>query len=180
MELDAALYEAPWYYARSLQTQGKLDRAVVLYERAASLRVDDYQAPIFAAIAYKALGHDDEARAAATRGVATAERALALNPGDSRALYLGASTLQMLGETTRADEWARRAVQSDPSNPLLLYNIGCLYAVAGKRGLALDHVERAMELGMRNRDWLMTDPDLASIRDDPRFTALLTEVPGPR
>jgi TolB-like protein/Tfp pilus assembly protein PilF len=180
MELDAALYEAPWYYARSLQTQGKLDRAVVLYERAASLRVDDYQAPIFAAIAYDALGHDDEARVAAARGVATAERSLALNPGDSRALYLGASTLQLLGETARADEWARRAVQSDPSNPLLLYNIGCLYAKSGKPGLALDHVERAMELGMRNRDWLMTDPDLASIRDDPRFTALLTEVPGPR
>jgi tetratricopeptide (TPR) repeat protein len=180
MELDSALYEAPWYYARSLQTQGRLDQAVALYERAAALRVDDYQAPIFAAIAYDALGRGDEARAAATRGVAAAERALALNPGDSRALYLGASTLQLLGETARAEEWARRAVQSDPSNPLLLYNIGCLYAKSGKPGLALDHVERAMELGMRNRDWLMTDPDLASIRNDPRFLALLTEVPGPR
>jgi hypothetical protein len=31
-----------------------------------------------------------------------------------------------------------------------------------------------MELGMRNRDWLMTDPDLNSIRDDPRFIALVT------
>jgi hypothetical protein len=33
-----------------------------------------------------------------------------------------------------------------------------------------------MELGMRNRDWLMTDPDLVSIRDDPRFEALMTGV----
>jgi hypothetical protein len=56
----------------------------------------------------------------------------------------------------------------------MLYNIGCLYAVAGKPGLALDHLERAMELGMRNRDWLMTDPDLSSIREDPRFAALLS------
>jgi len=59
----------------------------------------------------------------------------------------------------------------------MLYNIGCFYAAAGKNGLALDHLERSIELGMRNRDWLMTDPDLDSLRDDPRFAALLPETP---
>jgi TolB-like protein/Flp pilus assembly protein TadD len=176
MELDSVLYEAPWYYARSLQAQGKLEEAVALYERAAELRVDDYQAPIFAAIVYRTIGRNAEGQAASQRGLAAAERALALNPGDSRALYLGAMELQIMGDPARSDEWARRAIQSDPTNPLMLYNIGCLYAVAGNRGLALDHLERAMELGMRNRDWLMTDPDLSSIRDDPRFVALLTGV----
>jgi hypothetical protein len=83
----------------------------------------------------------------------------------------------IMGDGARSDEWARRAIQSDPNNPLLLYNIGCLYAVAGKPGLALDHLERAMELGMRNKDWLMTDPDLESVRGDPRFAALLSEAP---
>jgi hypothetical protein len=29
---------------------------------------------------------------------------------------------------------------------------------------------------MRNRDWLMTDPDLNSLRDDPRFKALLSDT----
>jgi serine/threonine protein kinase/tetratricopeptide (TPR) repeat protein len=178
MELDSALYEAPWYYARSLQAQGNLDQAVVLYERAAELRVDDYQALLFAAIAYRGLGRNEEMRVTAPRAVAAAERALALNPGDSRALYLGAMAHQILGDVSRADEWARRAVQSDPANPLMLYNIGCLYAVAGKPGLALDHLERAIELGMRNRDWLMTDPDLESVRGDPRFVALITDVPA--
>jgi serine/threonine protein kinase/tetratricopeptide (TPR) repeat protein len=180
MELDPLLYEASWYYARSLQAQGKLDRAVLYYERAAELRVDDYQAPIFAAIAYRSLGRGEEAAAAASRGLAAAERALALNPGESRALYLGAMELEVTGDHARADEWARRAVQSDPTNPLMLYNIGCLHAVGGRPGLALDHLERAMELGMRNRDWLMTDPDLASIREDPRFKALLKEDTPPR
>ena len=173
MELDAALYEGPWYFARSLQAQGKLEQAVVLYERAAELRVDDYQSPIFAAICYRSLGRIDDGHAASLRGVAAAERALALNPGDSRALYLGAGELQYLGDSARSEEWARRAVQADPTNPLMLYNIGCLHAVGGRAGLSLDHLERAMELGMRNIDWLMTDPDLASVRNDPRFAALL-------
>jgi adenylate cyclase len=146
---------------------------VKLYERAAELRVDDYQSPIFAANCYRSLGRVDEARAASERGVAAAERALALNPAESRALYLGAVELQYLGDTARSEEWARRAVQADPNNPLMLYNIGCVHATAGRAGLALDHLERAMELGMRNIDWFMTDPDLASIRDDPRFGALI-------
>jgi adenylate cyclase len=55
----------------------------------------------------------------------------------------------------------------------MLYNLGCFYARRGDRGLALDHLERAMEVGMRNRDWFMTDPDLDSVREDPRFKALL-------
>ena len=59
----------------------------------------------------------------------------------------------------------------------MLYNIACLYAQSGQGGLALDHLERAIELGMRNREWLTTDPDFASIRGDPRFAALLTQVP---
>ena len=35
----------------------------------------------------------------------------------------------------------------------------------------------SVELGMRNQGWLMTDPNLDSVRDDPRFATLLTEVP---
>ncbi|MGI9043302.1 MAG: tetratricopeptide repeat protein, partial [Gemmatimonadaceae bacterium] len=176
MELDSVLYEAPWYYARSLQAQGKIEQAAVLYERAAELRVDDYQALIFAATCYRGIGKEDSARVASEKGIAAAERALAINAGESRALSLGAGGLYALGDTARAEEWARRAVQSAPTDPLMLYNIGCLQALMGNRGLALDHLERAIELGMRNNDWMMTDPSLVSVRDDPRFAALISEV----
>jgi TolB-like protein/Flp pilus assembly protein TadD len=175
MELDATLYEAPWYYARSLQAQDKIAEAVKYYERAAALRVDDYQALVFAGICYAALGRSEEARNANERALASIERALALNPTDSRALYLGSSVLHERGDAVKSEEWIRRAVQSDPNNPLMLYNVGCFYATVGKAAQALDHLERAMELGMRNVDWLLTDPDLASVRDDPRFAALIKE-----
>jgi TolB-like protein/Tfp pilus assembly protein PilF len=175
IELDATLYEAFWYYARSLQAQSKFAEAVTYYERAAALRVDDYQALIFAGICYGALGKTDEKLKADERALATIERSLALNPADSRALYLGSSVLSDKGDKIKAEEWIRRAVQSDPTNPLMLYNVACFYAVEGKTAIALDHLERAMELGMRNVDWLLTDPDLAAVRDDPRFAALIKE-----
>ena len=176
IDLDSTLYEGPWYYARSLQTQGKLEEAVTYYERAAALRVDDYQALIFAGICYRALGKGDEETRANDRALAAIDRALALNPSDSRALYLGANVLHDRGETIKSEEWIRRAVQSDPTNPLMLYNVGCFYALLGKTELSLDHLERATELGMRNVDWLLTDPDLESVRSDPRFEALIRDT----
>jgi serine/threonine protein kinase/tetratricopeptide (TPR) repeat protein len=176
MELDPTLYEAAWYYGRALQFEGKLERAAELYEKAAQLRVDDYQALTFAASSYEGLGRREKAVDAHRRALAVLERAISLNPGDSRAMYLGAIELERLGESKRAEEWARRAVQTDPSHPLLFYNLACFHAVAGRPALALDHLERAMELGMRSgRDWMITDPDLESIRSHPRFQALLTE-----
>ena len=176
IDLDSTLYEGPWYYARSLQTQGKLEEAVTYYERAAALRVDDYQALIFAGICYRTLGKGDEETRANDRALAAIDRALALNPSDSRALYLGANVLHDRGETIKSEEWIRRAVQSDPTNPLMLYNVGCFYALLGKTELSLDHLERATELGMRNVDWLLTDPDLESVRSDPRFEALIRDT----
>jgi serine/threonine protein kinase/Tfp pilus assembly protein PilF len=174
MDLDPKLYEASWYYGRALQAEGNLERAVQLYERAAELRVDDYQAVSLASGLYRGLGRHEESLDAARRSVLAAERVLAINPMDTRALYLGAGSLQFLGDDKRSEEWARRATASDPTNPLTLYNIACIHALAGRKSLALDHLERAIEQGMRNRDWFTTDPDLESVRDDPRFVALLS------
>ena len=133
----------------------------------------------FLATAYDAVGRRDRALDTFRKSVVAFERAISLNPGDTRAMYLGAVALERLGDSKRAEEWARRAVQTDPSHPLLLYNVACFHAVAGRPGLALDHLERAIEMGMRNRDWLMTDTDLESVRKDPRFLALLTDRTPP-
>ena len=43
MRLDPKLYEAAYWYARARLAQGKYEEAVKLFERAASLRPEDYQ-----------------------------------------------------------------------------------------------------------------------------------------
>jgi hypothetical protein len=57
----------------------------------------------------------------------------------------------------------------------MLYNIGCFHSVAGRVDLALDHLERAIELGFLQRAWYLTDSDLANVRGHPRFQALIAE-----
>ena len=175
IKLDPTLYEAPYYYGRTLQAAGKHERSVEMYERAVALRPDDYQALSFVTMAYQAIGDQKKMVEASHRMVEAAEHSLSLNPGDSRALYLGAINLEQLGESAKAQEWAERALQLDPQHPVMLYNIACFHAVAGRTDVAIDHLERAMELGFHHRDWVMSDSDLAGVRAHPRFKDLVAQ-----
>ena len=53
------------------------------------------------------------------------------------------------------------------------YNLACAYALSGNADKALDSVERAIGAGARQRAQYESDPDLASLRELPRFKALM-------
>jgi serine/threonine protein kinase/Flp pilus assembly protein TadD len=179
MRLDPTLYEAPYFYGRTLQSQGKLHEAAKMYEKAVLIRPDEYQTLSYLAMAYQSLGDRENMLETSARMVKAAERAIMLNPGDSRALYLGAINLERVGESSRAQEWANRALQLDPHHPVMLYNLACFHSVAGRVDIAIDHVERALDLGFLHKEWYLTDSDLANVRDLPRFRQLIAEkFPG--
>jgi serine/threonine protein kinase/tetratricopeptide (TPR) repeat protein len=179
MELDPTLYEAPYYYARMLQMQGRLAEAVGYYERAALLREDDFQAAGLAQVIYRSLGRSEDMKRAAERCVEAAKRAIAVNPGDSRALQMGALALQSLGEGTTSREWADRAIEVDPNEISTHYNVACLFSVAGDHERALDLLNRAVDLGWSRPEWLRQDPDFAALRENPLFQRLLSRLEGP-
>lgn len=178
MRLDPTFYEAPYFFGRLLQSQGKLEEAAKMYERAVSIRPDEYQTLSYLAMAFQSLGDVERTNAASDRMVKAAERAIALNPGDARALYLGAINLERLGQHERAEDWAARALRLDPSHPVMLYNLACFHSVAGRVDIAIDMVERALDVGFLHKEWYLTDSDLANIRDLPRFRAAIEEKFG--
>lgn len=53
------------------------------------------------------------------------------------------------------------------------YNIACAYARLGDRDRAFAWLERALALRFLNLDLALRDPDLASLRSDPRFARLI-------
>jgi TolB-like protein/Tfp pilus assembly protein PilF len=176
LRLDPKLFEAAYFYARAAWSQGKLELAAEMFARAASLRQDDYQALGLLANAYQGLGREHESRAASRRAVAAAERATALNPGDSRAWYHGAHNLHWLGEDERADQWAARAVEVAPDDAATLYNVACFYAVTGRAEEALSGLEASVAHGFAHGDWLRNDPDWTTLRGNPRFEKLLASL----
>jgi adenylate cyclase len=122
------------------------------------------------------LGRAEEAHAANREGVKRAERVLALNPVDVRALSLGSCALFIDGQTARAMEWSRKSLELYPDDMSTLVNATCLRAKAGQKEEAINTFTRVVALGWGKRDWVEHDPDYDSLRDDPRFQRLLARL----
>jgi tetratricopeptide (TPR) repeat protein len=56
------------------------------------------------------------------------------------------------------------------------YSIGSVYALEGLRNDAFEWLERSVALGNANRPCFENDPNLISLRDDPRFVELLKRL----
>lgn len=173
IHLNPKSFDAHYYYARSCASRGDYARAAALYEKAAEVRPEDYQALLLSVQTYRSLGRRDAERSASERGFERARRTLELNPGDVRALYLGATAQVQLGRAREGIEWAERALALEPNEPSVLYNVGCTFAQAGEHDRAMDLLERAVLPGMANRFWLEHDSDLDSLRELSRFKAYL-------
>lgn len=57
-------------------------------------------------------------------------------------------------------------------NPYIFHHVACAYAALGQADEALDAVYKALVFGYEHMDKIWSDPDLALIRDEPRFQSL--------
>jgi serine/threonine protein kinase/Flp pilus assembly protein TadD len=177
IRLNPNLFEPYYFNARARFQNGEFERAVRLFERAAAIR-DDYQAHFFAAQSHTALGRNTAAAAGYQRALDAARKHLELNPDDARAVTIGAVSLCRLGDKQVGLEWAQRAVTIDPEDAGVSYNVACLFALEGEDDEAIRYLEDAVKGGFWHREWAEKDPDLDSLRDHPRFKALIQNLPA--
>jgi adenylate cyclase len=64
----------------------------------------------------------------------------------------------------------------DPTEPMVLYNVACIYSMAGRIEDALDCLEKAARAGLSQKEWYEHDSNLDPLRSRPRFRALLKEL----
>ena len=108
--------------------------------------------------------------------VERAEKALAKDPANSLAPAGGAVGAALLGEDQKARDWIDRALLVDPDNIMMRYNLACTLIVGLKdRERALEvlgpYFERTVSPTQITH--LEADPDLDTVRDDPRFRDML-------
>ncbi len=178
IELDPTLFEAHYFYARSCVRQGRHREASRLFEQACEAR-EDYQARLLWAQSLEGMGAHEEAQVAYRKALEVIERHLELEPGDGRALTLGAIALIRQGESKKAMQWNDRALTIEPEDAVVLYAAACNYSVDGRTRKALDALESAIGYGFGQKDWIANDPDLDNIRAHPRFQQILETSSAP-
>jgi adenylate cyclase len=174
IELDPEHFDAWYFFGRSKVHEGDIERALGLFERAAQVRPEDYQSVLLQPQLYHSLGDRKREMETARRGIERARAVLELNPDDNRAYNMGAFALLRLGRREEAEEWMKASIRKAPMDSIVHYNAACFYALAGEVEKSLDCLENCyFKVGNLNREWLIHDSDLDSVRGHPRFAELL-------
>jgi TolB-like protein/Flp pilus assembly protein TadD len=176
IRLNPASYDAHYLYARHRVQGGEFERAVPLYETAIELRPDDYQALCLLAGSLLKLGRMERHADVALRAMQSLERQLAIDPRDGRALQLGTVQAARLGLRDKSRELAERALEARPDAFSTFYNVACAYSVLGDRDDALAMLDRAVQQGRGNLEWIEHDPDFDGLRSDARFDAIVNRI----
>jgi non-specific serine/threonine protein kinase len=176
LRLNPNSFEAYYLYGRMCFAWGKIERSADMFRRAAAVQRDDFQSPILLGQSLRMLGRMEEAAEATRQGIRRVERRLTIDPIDARALSLGANALADDGRTEEALAQMARALEIHPDEQGVLINAACLYAHLGYAEKAIGILERCFAKGYGKRDWIENDPDYDSLRDNPRFQALLDRL----
>jgi adenylate cyclase len=180
-EIDAALrldpdsYEVNRSAAYLRYRQNRPDDAARYFEKAMTLLDTDINSASMLISCYTAVGDLQAVARVAEVTLSRAETTLKQDPNNAAAVGYGAHALAAQGESQRFKEWMKRALLLDPDNIKSRYNFACILAAQLKETEAalelLEPVFENVSVGLLNH--AKADPDLDSLRNDPKFTAMV-------
>lgn len=169
IELAPQKFEAYYQLGRLAQHQGDTNGAIKYFTRAMELNPDDYESPLLVIGSYQKAGDEAKGRHYARIGIERARQHLEDYPDNPRAYYLATAAFLMLDQREEARKWAEAALAIAPDDPSTRYNVACYFALAGETEKSLD----LLETSIFSRNWIENDPELDSLRNHPRYKALI-------
>jgi len=173
IELDPRLYDPHYIFGRVCFTQGRFAAAADCFRDACAIAPEAFDSWYLLGMCYRKLGEASRARSAGLECIEAVKKRVRSNPDDTRAWTMGAGVLAELGEPERATKWILRALAIDADEPIIQYNAACVYAVMGRVEESIACLEAAVGRAGISADWVRNDPDLDSVRQDPRCEAIL-------
>ena len=165
-------------------------QALEIYQRALGAdHPDTLQAMVSLANAYSRRGRHQEAEPLYRKGLEISRRVVGPDHPDTLR-WTNNLANDLLGQERYQEaealygqvvEISRRVLGPDHSTTLrAIYNLACSAALQGDRAAALRYLREPIEGGWATRRHLEEDEDLASLRADPEFRALVARAKNPR
>jgi len=108
--------------------------------------------------------------------LASYQKVLEKTPANFEVLLQAGLSAQRSGDASTAEAMFEQAAEVRPDHWMPPYDIACLRAQAGQTDEAFRWLDQAMDRHLADLKLVRTDPDLASLRHDPRWSALLARV----
>ena len=175
VRLNPNSFDAYYRYGRFSFARGNIEKSAQMFLRASEVRLEDFQSLILLAQSLEIL-EDNNSREILKEGINRARKHLEINPTDRRALSLGASALMNYGQKEEAIEWITRALELYPKDQGVMFNAICMFAKDGNKEKALSLLDNAIDKGYGSKAWIEQDKDYDSLRDEPRFKALINKL----
>jgi len=157
-------YQRAQIKSKSQDLQGAIDD----YSKAIELKDNNLWAYIKRADCYTALGRKDAATADYRKVIDILQEHDAID-------ITMAYAYQSLGEQEQALATIAKCIEEAPDSAELYYCISGVYGRMGKTEQALDNLRIALEKGYKDLIYIENDTDLAALRDNPQYKALVQQ-----
>ena len=155
--------------------EGKYDQAAEMEQKAIALDPGNYAAYEDLGVAYSWSGkHHDEAIQAYRKAIELEEAEHAKQRDPVLVAEL-AGEYAAVGDVGKSLVLARQALALDPNDPTVSYKTGEAFEALGQREKAIPLIAKAVADGYRVYEF-EHNPELASLRNDPKFAAMLNEL----
>jgi adenylate cyclase len=174
IELDPDDFIAYWTLGRIHFANGEFELAHDVYQRVIKLKPEFVNAYSDLKMTCLRLGREQDAAHARGQLLERMPTYLLQNPDDGRQRMIYAIVLAEVGRNEEALREAAQAEELSPNDPLMLYNVACVYSRLGEPRRAVEALRQAIAAGYENFPWLRNDPDLDALREEADFKELMT------
>jgi len=150
---------------------GRFADAVPMFEKAAQMQPNAEVYVGNLGDGYRWAGQRDKAAATYDKAIGLALKAIQVNPRDATTRGNLALYYAKKGNGANARRFMKEARAIDPKSADLLYDEAVMSALLDDKDLAFADLQKALQAGLPLSS-IETDPDLRSLRTDPRFAAL--------
>jgi eukaryotic-like serine/threonine-protein kinase len=150
----------------------RYSEAAGMFEKAVALTPNDTQIMVNLADAYRWSNQQDKARETYQKSISLGFRELQTNPQDAEVMAQIALSYAKTGDGKQASDFIHRARTIDKENVEYIYDEAMIDALANRPAEAFKSLEEAFQKNYPT-DAAAGDPELDSIRKDPRFNGLI-------